>query len=88
MSHFTIYRLTAQYTARHFAALAQRVSRNESGQDIVEYAGMLAIIALIVGLIFLLHLQTTVSHALDDAVKAIVSGKGSTTGSGSGAAGS
>jgi Flp pilus assembly pilin Flp len=82
MSHLTIYRFTAQFTARHFAALAQRLSRNESGQDIVEYAGMLAIIALIIGLIFALHLETTISNALKSAVDSIVSGKGSTAGSG------
>lgn len=86
MSRFTLYRLTAHYTRQHVAALARRVG-GESGQDLVEYAGMLAIIALIIGAIFALGLQTDIATALKNTVDSIVSGSGSKA-SGSGASGS
>lgn len=42
-----------------------------SGQDIIEYVGMLAIIAVVVAAILMLHLPSVISNALGDAVKSI-----------------
>lgn len=86
MSRLTLYRITAQYVAQHYAAIARRVG-GESGQDLVEYAGMLAIIALIVGAIFALGLETTIATALSNTVNSIVSGSGTTRAGGSGSSG-
>lgn len=77
MSNFIIYRLTAAYGAQHLVALAKRLRVNESGQDIVEYAGMLAIIAAVVVLILQLQLPHIISTALGDAVKTITQSSGS-----------
>lgn len=53
----------------------------ESGQDLVEYAGLLAIIALIVAALFMLGIPSIVAHAVSHAVDAIVGGSGTSRGS-------
>jgi len=73
MSSFTLYRLSAQYAGQRVAAMAKRLRVNESGQDIVEYAGMLAIIALVVVAIMALGLPGIISGALKGAVNSITS---------------
>lgn len=51
-----------------------------SGQDLIEYAGMLVIIALVVAAILMLHLPSVIANAIDDAVKSITgSGHGSSS---------
>lgn len=84
MSSFTLYRLSTAYALQRVAAAAQRLRREEEGQDIVEYAGMLAIIAAIVALIIALKLPETISSAIGNAVDSITQNKGSSGASGAG----
>lgn len=77
MSNFTLYRLSTEYALQRVAVVAHRLRRAEEGQDIVEYAGMLAIIAAIVALIITLHLEKTISNAISNAVDSITQGQGS-----------
>lgn len=79
MSNFTLYRLTTAYALQRVAAVARHLHRGEDGQDIVEYAGMLAIIAVVVGLIIGLHLENTISSAISNAVNSITQNKGSSS---------
>jgi Flp pilus assembly pilin Flp len=55
---------------------AQRLREEQEGQTAVEYAGIIALLAVIFGAIFTLKLHTTISEAIGDAVKTITSPKG------------
>ena len=54
--------------------LGRRRLADASGQDIIEYAGMLAIIALVVAAILMLNLPSVIGNAIGDAVKSITGG--------------
>jgi hypothetical protein len=52
----------------------------QSGQDLVEYVGLLAIIAVIVAALFMLGIPSVVAHAVSHAVNGIVGGSGTSRG--------
>lgn len=53
----------------------------ESGQDLIEYAGLLAIIAVIVAALFMLGIPSVVAHAVSHEVNSIIGGSGTSRGS-------
>jgi Flp pilus assembly pilin Flp len=55
---------------------AERLRREQEGQTAVEYAGIIALLAVIFAAIFALNLHTTISKAIGDAVKTITSPSG------------
>ena len=59
-----------------FNDAVERLRNEEEGQTAVEYAGIIALLAVIFGAIFTLKLHTTISEAIGDAVKTITSPKG------------
>jgi Flp pilus assembly pilin Flp len=61
--------------AAYVQTLAVTLRNDEEGQTAVEYAGILAVIALIFVALFALNLDTTISNAVKDAVNSIL-GKG------------
>lgn len=61
-------------TARARRWDGRRRPADASGQDLIEYAGMLAIIAVVVAAILMLHLPSVIANAIDDAVKSITGG--------------
>ena len=63
------------------ARAGTRALADARGQDIIEYAGLLAIIALVVAAILMLHLPSVIANAISDAVKSIT-GAGHTSASG------
>jgi Flp pilus assembly pilin Flp len=73
----------AAYSARHrLGVLARRVTRrlgDQTGQDLIEYGGVLAIIALIIGAIFATGFWSTVRDTITNTINSILSGHGSTT---------
>jgi Flp pilus assembly pilin Flp len=73
----------AVYSARHrLGVLARRVARrleDQTGQDLIEYAGVLAIIALIIGAIFATGFWNTVRDAVTNTINSILNGHGSTS---------
>lgn len=73
----------ARHSLRNHAVVgvrraADRLRREQTGQDVLEYAGMIVLVAVVIALLFSLHVPTTVAHAIANAVNAIVSGKSST----------
>jgi Flp pilus assembly pilin Flp len=54
----------------------ERLRRDEEGQAAVEYAGILAVLALVFTAIFLLNLDKIISEAIKDAVDKITKPKG------------
>jgi Flp pilus assembly pilin Flp len=56
--------------------VVERLRNEEEGQTAVEYAGIIALLAVIFGAIFTLKLHTTISEAIGDAVKKITSPSG------------
>jgi Flp pilus assembly pilin Flp len=67
---------------KHAVASARRVGdrfrREQTGQDVLEYAGMIVLVAVVIALLFSLNVPNTVGTAIANAVNAIVSGKSST----------
>jgi len=67
---------------RHAVASAgragDRLRREQTGQDVLEYAGMIVLVAVVIALLFSLNVPSTIGHAIANAVNAIVSGKSST----------
>jgi Flp pilus assembly pilin Flp len=59
-----------------FHDAVERLRNEEEGQTAVEYAGIIALLAVIFGAIFALNLHTTISEAIRDAVKTITSPSG------------
>lgn len=57
---------------------AERFRREQTGQDLVEYGGVLAIIALVIGALYATGFWSTVSQDVTGTVSNILSGKGST----------
>ncbi len=72
-------RVARRSAAETFAAVAhrtyQRVTREQTGQDMVEYAGVLLVVALIIAAVVATHLDTTISTAVTNLVNDITSGK-------------
>ena len=70
----------AVYSARHrLGALARRAAGRlgeQRGQDLIEYGGVLAIIALIIGAIFATGFWTTVKDTVTNTINNILSGHG------------
>jgi Flp pilus assembly pilin Flp len=55
---------------------AERFRREQTGQDLIEYGGVLAIIALVIGALYATGFWTTISSAITTTAGNIVSGKG------------
>lgn len=55
---------------------AERFQREQTGQDLVEYGGVLAIIALVVGALFATGFWSTVASDVTSTVNSILSGHG------------
>lgn len=55
-----------------------RLRREQTGQDVLEYAGMIVLVAVVIALLFSLNVPHTVGQAIANAVNSIVSGKSST----------
>jgi Flp pilus assembly pilin Flp len=53
----------------------ERLRNEEEGQTAVEYAGIIALLAVIFGAVFELKLHTTISEAIEAAVEKITSPK-------------
>jgi Flp pilus assembly pilin Flp len=61
--------------AHHLARRAgDRLRREQTGQDIVEYAGMLVLVAAVIAILFALNLPHVVGQAVSSAVTSIFSG--------------
>jgi Flp pilus assembly pilin Flp len=81
MSDFMLQRTVAanqlarsviQGIVEYASRTATRVRNEQSGQDLVEYAGVLLIVGLIVVAVMKLHIDTTVSGAVSKALKEIL----------------
>lgn len=84
MSDLTLQSITrlqvSQRVARHAVAssvrrtagrIADRFRREQTGQDVLEYSGMVVFVALIVGLMFTLNIPQTVATAVAHAANAM-----------------
>ena len=74
----TLYRLPAQLAAYARRAV-DRLEREQTGQDLIEYAGILVVVAAVI--VALITLEPHIKTAITTAVNSIVSPSG---GSGSG----
>ena len=63
----------AQAAAKGARRVGDRLRREQTGQDVLEYAGMVVLVAAVIVLLFSLHVPTTVAQAVRNAVNAIVS---------------
>jgi Flp pilus assembly pilin Flp len=82
MPHQNFYVLSQMRIAlrygRHAAGqcslrVGNRLRREQTGQDVLEYAGMIVLIAIVIGLLFSLNIPSTVATAVAHAVNSIVS---------------
>lgn len=84
MSDLTLQSITrlqvSQRVARHAIAsslrrsagrIADRIRREQTGQDVLEYSGMVVFVALIVGLMFTLQIPQTVATAVAHAANSM-----------------
>jgi Flp pilus assembly pilin Flp len=84
MSDLTLHTITrlsvSQRVARHAVAtsvrrtagrIADRFRREQTGQDVLEYSGMVVFVALIIGLMFTLNIPQTVATAVAHAANAM-----------------
>jgi Flp pilus assembly pilin Flp len=71
----TVHRLVDGLAA-YGARVAKRSRREQTGQDILEYAGMLALVALIIAAVIAVHIPTKVGDAVSSAVTSILGGGG------------
>lgn len=55
---------------------AERFRREQTGQDLVEYGGVLAIIALVIGALYATGFWTEVASTIHGTVDNIINGKG------------
>jgi Flp pilus assembly pilin Flp len=87
MSGLSLYTLTqlrvaSRYgrsvIARGSARVAHRLQREQTGQDVLEYAGMIVLVAAVIVLLFTLNVPNTVATAIAHAVNSIVSNGSST----------
>jgi Flp pilus assembly pilin Flp len=60
------------------ARVARRLQREQSGQDVLEYAGMVVLVAAVIALLFTLNVPSTVGTAIAHAANSIVSNGSST----------
>jgi hypothetical protein len=63
----------AQRAASCAARVGDRLRREQTGQDVLEYAGMIVLVAALVAVLFELHVPHTISQAVSSAVNSIVS---------------
>jgi Flp pilus assembly pilin Flp len=82
MSELSLYTLTqlriaCRYgrsaVARGSARVARRLQREQTGQDVLEYAGMIVLVAAVIALLFTLNVPSTIATAVAHAVNSIVS---------------
>ncbi len=85
MSEFILRKTTAAQVALFSASnmlasyahqAAERFRREQTGQDLVEYGGVLAIIALLIGALYATGFWNTVQQDITGTVSNILSGKG------------
>jgi hypothetical protein len=62
-----------QVVALKGAQTAERVRREQSGQDVLEYAGMIVLVATVIALLFALNVPTAIHNAVRSAVNSIFS---------------
>jgi Flp pilus assembly pilin Flp len=60
----------AQYAQR----VAERARREQTGQDVIEYAGLVVLVAALIAALFVLHIDTTVKTAVGKALSGIFGG--------------
>lgn len=92
MSDVVLRTVTRSQVAVHCAryrlgVLARRAGRRlaeQKGQDLIEYGGVLAIIALIIGALFLTNFWNDVAKAVTNTVSSILNGHGSSASGGGG----
>jgi hypothetical protein len=65
--------VVAQHTGRSAARIGERLRREQTGQDVLEYAGMIVLVAAVIVLLFTLNVPNTIATAVAHAVNAIVS---------------
>jgi Flp pilus assembly pilin Flp len=71
-------RAMGQAIVRGAARAADRMRREQTGQDIVEYGGMLVLIAGVVAILFTLNVPETIGTAIGNALNSIFSGQSHT----------
>lgn len=79
-THIAVSRFTStlvQYAQR----AAERAEREQTGQDVIEYAGLVVLVAALIAALFVLHIDTTVKNAVSKALTGIFGG-GSASGGG------
>lgn len=86
MSDLSLYTLTQLRLALRYGRRAvgkrvvERLRREQTGQDVLEYAGMIVLVAALVAVLFTLGVPDAIAHAVASAVNSIVSnGKSSYT---------
>jgi len=84
MSQLVLHIASRARVARHSAAETfatcanrtfKRFAREQTGQDMVEYAGVLLVVALIIAAVVASGLDTTVKNGISGLVNDILSGK-------------
>lgn len=87
MSDLTLHTITKLQVAKQSAAhaigtvarrAADRFTREQTGQDVLEYTGLIVFIALIVTLLFTLNIPNKVADAIASAMNSVFS-QGSTS---------
>lgn len=78
-AHLTRYRAPQKLAACARRA-ADRLQREQTGQDLIEYAGILVVVAAII--VALIALEPTISNAISNAVKSILGSGGTAPASG------
>jgi Flp pilus assembly pilin Flp len=66
----------AEFGRRTVQRAVDRFQREQTGQDMVEYAGVVLIVALIIGAVFASGIGNTISSGLSSLVNDVLSGKG------------
>lgn len=59
--------------ARGAGRAADRFRREQTGQDVLEYVGMIVLIAAVIALLFTLNLPTKVADAIASAINSVFS---------------
>ena len=57
--------------ARRTSETAERFRREQTGQDVLEYSGLIVFIAIIIGLLFTIDVPHNVATAFTNAVNAV-----------------
>lgn len=66
-------RSAAKPVARGASRVAHRLHREQTGQDVLEYAGMIVLVAAVIALLFTLDLPQKVASAIASAVNSVFS---------------